>query len=273
MIHSLKPIPKHQSRLGLERQPENYQRMPGTKCNWVPSRVGNNYLTGLEDNEELRKELESKTGYDLSPTSDFYATLSVKIEEQANGFKFDDSKPLEKVIILAMKKSHAIAASLSEWTSGKKFEAEWYFENAEFDAKVEQEAISAKTKAFTLYANISDAKKKAVSKILGIPVYGLSAVVIQNRLFQYLDDPKKGKDNCIEFVKVLELDPDTIELKEIVEDSIQYNVIRKNSALDYVYGDSFLGIDKDSIFVKIKSDDDLRLSLMNKIDIAKNAAG
>jgi hypothetical protein len=267
MLYILRPIPKGSKRLGLEKQ--GVQRMPGTKCNWVPTKRGDVYLTGLEDNDTLRKKLEEKLGVELHNKSDYYRNLSTILEERPMGLYFDSKVPKEAVLIKAMLASAMIANGITEYNNGVKPYAEWYFENSEADAKEGEEKRNIVTEAVETYKNLSNLKKENVCKILGINVYGLSPKIINEKLWNFIecvDNPSDKKSNCNLFNSVAKLDANLIDIKALIKDAVQFNVIRKNAENDFIYGDNILGTTEDQVVGKVSKDDELRLIITQKVE-------
>lgn len=266
-IKILKPIAKGANRLGLEK--EGFKRMPGTVCNWVPTKKGDVWLTGLEEKKDVREKLEKALGVSLSNTSDYYKTMNVRIEEKPNGQSFNVSVAKEAVQVHAMLASATIANGEAEYHSGKKPYADWFFENEDSDARESEERRNVITAAIQGYEGLSNIKKANICKILGINVFGLKPKVINEKLWMYiecLDTPGSKKANCTTFLDVVALTDDQIDIRALVKDAVDLNVIRKNSENDFVYGDIILGTTRDQVVGKVSKDDELRKIFYEKVE-------
>lgn len=251
-VITIRPIPKAGKRLGLSDQPENFMRMPGTKYTWVPSRVGNKYLTGLTPEEE--RHYSDLLGYSLDNKSEFWMNLKYELTEVPLGIKLNLKVPREYVIYKAMTVSDLIANSLQEQRSGQKPNAEWYIENLEAEAEEKAKLADLKLEAYKRFSEISDDKKKDLAKILGLKPQGLTKKAAASKLFDFLEDTKGGLQNIKSFLTSSKLSDTEIAVASLVDDAIQYNIIKLNKAKDYQYGDLIFG-SKSQTIAKIVSPD------------------
>ncbi len=264
MLYILRPIPRGSKRLGLEKQ--GFQRMPGTKSNWVPTKRGDVYETGLEDEPEKRAKLEKALGVSLDNKAEYYKNLSWPLEERPMGMYFDTKVAKEAVVVKAMLASAMIANGITEYNNGKKPYAEWYFENSEADAKEGEEKRNIITEAIKTYDKLSNPKRQNVCKILGINIYGLSPKIANEKLWNFIDHPENKKANCNLFNSVANLGDDEVDIQALIKDAIQFNVIRRNGENDFIYGDTILGTTEAQVVGKIKRDDELRLMFTQKVE-------
>ncbi len=265
-IVTIKPIPRAGKRLGLADQPENFQRMPGTSYTWVPSKKGMKYLTGLTHEEAV--EYGNRLGQNLGELSDFWMDLKYTLTEKPLGYKLNLSVPLEYIIYKAMTVSELIAESLQDYRSGKKPYAEWYIENQEAEAEQKSKNADTKIEAYTKFKEISNARKKDISKILGLKPYGLSDSAAAGRLFEFIE---AKIENAKSFLSVEVKKDEIIAVSALVEDAIHYNILRINKAKDYQYADEPMGSTKDQVVVKLMKPDNqvLRLKISELVESRK----
>ena len=249
----LKPINNQKFRLGLEQQKEGFLRVPGTSYTWEPSIVGDRHKTGLHrlTDREI-KLLESQIGKNLD--SEFYVELGMRLDgSNPNGQHIDLSKPLNKVIYLAMLESHLIAGTISERRNGIKPEAEWYIENQEAEAEVLQKEQDKFTQVFNAYQNISNAKKVSFAKILNVQVRGISEKAASVKLWEALLDKKQPKYNdfLTRFLQIATWSDEKVNVYSETKDAIAANIIRRNGAQDYIYGEEVLGSTEEQVINKL----------------------
>lgn len=264
----VKPYSPGNFRLGLEKTTEGYLRLPGTGYRWEPSRKGNTYITGLKYiSKEKRDELEENLGKTLD--SNFYAEMTYVMDgSNPHGHHMDLTKAWEMVVYLAMLDSHLIANGKLEKTDGRKPEADWYIENQEAEAEFESKGKDKFLEVTKLYSNLSNEKKTAFCKIFKIAVRGLSSNVADNLLWKKITantaaDYQKTLDKFIDMCK---WGDDKVNILAELEDAIALNVIRRNAASDYVYGDEVLGSTLEQVQSKLlQGDGGLRAVIKAKL--------
>jgi hypothetical protein len=263
---TLRKITKFTKRLGLEQTAENFQLVPGTAQTFVPFMNGENYITGLEDKPELRKKLEKALNTDLGPRSPFYEELRFRMEDREHGQQIVIEEGFSgarmEVIYHAMIASPIIANGLQEYADGTKPMADWYIENREAEAESDQKDIDLELSAIEMFKNMSDTRRSQLSKILGLKVWGLSPDLTKSMLWKYIKTPDKsnhGVSAMKKFLKEAEKNDTEIVVKALAQDAIQYNIIRKNGAGDFVYGDENLGSTLEGIEQRIMSPRNIQL--------------
>ena len=223
-------------RLGLEKQPEQFNAFPGAIYRWEPGRIGTNYITGLEDKPELRAKLEKVTGYNLSPDSEFYQNLSYKLEEKPKGKLMNLTDPqmgyYNQIVLFAMCKSPLIAETLDDYNSGRKPHAAWYIENKEAEGLRKIDAISREQEAYDAYRSMANTRKVRVSKVLGLEIYGLSEQAAGAELWEYI---KGSADNAKRFLDLVAQPDDYILTYAMLNEAIKYNIVRRNSQREFEF--------------------------------------
>lgn len=235
-IVRLKRIPPFKFRLNLEKQPENYMMFPGSRYRWEPQRIGQEYVTGLENLPEVREKLERHLRVSLAPDSDFYANLSFNLEDRPKGQIMNLEDPnvgyFYQVLLYAMVSSPLIASSYEDYHTGKKPKAEWYLENKEREMLAEAEFIEKEQSAFELFSELSLTRRQMYATILGLEVIGLSPKAAGTALWNFL---KKGEGNlkssqAIEmFLRLNKQNDDYLVTANIVARALKSGVMRRNS--------------------------------------------
>lgn len=265
---AVKKIDRFAFKLGLERTKEKYKMMPGTGHTWAPAKKGNEFITGLEELPEKRRELEKALRVDLSPTSMYWATLTFKMEDKEHGqiLNFDDKVmgPFYEVVYYAMLADELIANGLHEYKTGKKPFAEWYIENKEAEAEMNMAAMTAEIEATNQFPSLSYAKRHDIAKLLGLPVWGVTERVASQELWNFI---KANTDNAIAFNKLVALGATELVVRVLVKTAIKMNVIRRNRTNEYVFGAEVLGPTEDHIVVRlsIPTNATLRLAIERQL--------
>lgn len=264
----LKPYSPGNFRLGLEKTKEGFMRLPGTGYRWEPSRKGNTYQTGLQYiSKQKREELQVELGKELN--SEFYAEMTYTMDgSNPHGHHMDLTKAWEMIVYLAMLDSHLIANNKLEKTNGKRPEADWFIEDLEAEAEIESKESDKFIEVTKLFAELSDQKKMHFAKIMKISVRGLSPKVASNLLWKKIADNKAldYQKTLDKFIQMNKWSDEKINILGELEDAIAYNVIRRNAAGDYVYGDEVLGSTLEQVQSKLlQGDGGLRSVIKSKL--------
>lgn len=265
----VKPYVSKDFRLGLERTKENFVRVPGTIYRWAPTKVGDIYKTGLEYISDKKKiQLERALGKKLD--NYFYADITYVMDgSNPNGHHMDLTDPFELVIYLAFIDSDLVATSKQQIATGKKPFAEWYIENDEVEAEEQEKERDDTISIIETYQQLSNPKRAAYCKLLGINVYGVSPKVASAKLWEALQEKgKKGIINKKKFLQVSEWSDEKIAVSEEVEDAIVNNILRRNSAQDWLYGQEIIGSSKEQVVSKLMSSENssLRIAIKNALE-------
>jgi hypothetical protein len=273
----LKKIPKGSFRLGLEKQEDQPLLMPGAVHKFEPYMQGNNYLTTLANKPKDRERLEKILMVDLSPTSEYYATITYVMNDRPHGqfMSLDDTVngAYEEVVYTCMIASPLVANGLHEYTSGKKPMAEWYIENKEAEAIIESNKVDTELKMFETLAIMPDSRRVEIAKIMRLPdAHTGSPTLIKTELFKVL---KKGNklmtaDTAVNrFLTISAWEPQRIVVAAMVEDAENLNVIRLSRTKDWMYVDEVLGASKEEVveFLMTPRASMIRDSIMNKVNI------
>jgi hypothetical protein len=270
----IRPIHTKGFKLGM---PGEFITMPGTTQRWAPTKVGNLHRTGLSRNElaptpEERqariKELEYFFGKPLDAA--FYADMSYKIDSNKPlGQKLFLDRPEDLVVYLAMLESADIANGIHEYKSGKKPFAVWYLEDKEAEAEADSKALDDNFDAVTKYKELSSAKRRKISTMVGLETMGLSDKAADIALGKWIQDKLV---NARLFLEIVEKGDTYIAIGELVKLAVKFNFIRRHNG-DFFYGDNMIGTSEAQIVSKLSSTQysDLRLGIQAKVDNKLNA--
>jgi hypothetical protein len=270
----IKKINRFNFRLGMEKQPEQFNLVPGTSHGWVVGKKGDEFETGFKDFPDDRLRLERALGVDLGPKSSFWSNLSFDLNDSKHGtiLNFDDPQigPLHEVIYFAMRdpRCKLIANGLHEYTSGKKSAAEWFIENKEAEAEVRQENMTYDIEAMEAFQASSYGKRMGIAKMIGLAVHGVTEKVASVELWEHI---KKSAENAKQFIEFANIKPEKFNVTILVKDAIKLNVIRKNKSNDYTYGAEVLGPTEEHIVSKLlnPSGASLRIGITNMLNAKK----
>lgn len=265
----LMPYSTGHFRLGMEKTKEMFMRIPGTSYRWEPDIVGNTYKTGLQYiSKKRRDELSLALGRKLD--ADFYQEMTYVMDgSNPHGHHMDLTQPKNLVIYLAMLDSKLIARTRMEKQTGNKPEADWYIDNPDAEAEFDNKNKDLFKEVFSLYSDMSIEKRSNVAKVMGLPVRGLSPKVADVKLWNKLieNKDKNYTKTLTHFKSVATWSDEKINIYSEIEDAIALNIIRRNAAQDYVYGDEILGSTKEQVQSKMLdgTKGNLRLSIKEKL--------
>lgn len=273
----LKKIPKGTFRLGLEKQEDNPQLMPGAVHKFEPFMQGNNYLTALANKPKDRERLENILMVNLSPSSDFYATITYVMNDRPHGqfMSLDDTVngAYEEVVYNCMIASPLVANGMHEYTSGKKPMAEWYIENKEAEAIIESNKVDTELKMFETLAIMPDSRRVEIAKIMRLPdAHTGSPTLVKTELYKILKKGNKlmtAETAVNKFLTISAWDAPKIAVAALVEDADNLNVIRQSKTKDWMYVDEVLGASKEEVveYLMTPRASMIRDSITNKVNI------
>lgn len=271
----LRKIPKGNFRLGLEKQEDNPQLMPGAVHKFEPFMQGNSYLTALANKPADRERLEAILMVDLKPESPFYATVTYIMNDRPHGqfMVLDNSAngAYEEVVFNCMIASPLVANGIHEYRSGKKPMAEWYIENKEAEAIVESNKVDVELKMFETLALMPDSRRVEIAKIMRLPdAHTGSPTLIKTELYKVLKSGNKlmtAQSAVEKFLMISAWDPQRIVVATLVEDAENFNIIRLTKTKDWSYADQILGASKDEVvqFLMAPKSSQIRESISSKV--------
>jgi hypothetical protein len=275
----LKAVPKGTFRLGLASQKEKFMSFPGTTFRYAPKLVGNSYRTGLnhpimgatiEEKRERLAWLEYQLGRKLDAT--YYADMSILLDRNSQtGEKLHLEKARDFVIFLTMLESEQIANGLHESKNGTKPYAEFYIENREAEAEHKASQREVQIQVLQKFNELSDVKKRYLATMAGQSVNGLSPLATGNALWDWMESEEEPKMKPIrqqQFLTWIGLGDTYITVSALVKNAILFNIIRKNGAGDYFYGDTLLGQTEEEAIKRLSTNtaSDIRLGIQSKVN-------
>ncbi len=131
---------------------ENFTQPVLIECLFDP--ITGNYATGLNDDD--RKRLEKKTGYDLSDAygttpHPFWNSPTARIKLPAMTSIFDTSRAIDEIKVHVLKASKFVANSMREYEEGLFPEATHIIYDEAEEVKVKATKIQRKRKAMTMH--------------------------------------------------------------------------------------------------------------------------
>lgn len=207
------------------------------------SRIEDETLKKIEQNRirDLRRDLEEKTGLDLSSRSEYYNYTSnkasvkvepVKLIDGDNIFNLDD--PWQAITYYWLKDHPSIASSMQAWERGEYPADTTYFIN---DEDIENAVTYKKKKtandAIIKFDSWPLEKRKKVARLLDLPV-GDDAreEAVYNMVDNFLKSTQvthgvhKGMDPIKVFTSYANLKEDVIFVKDLIEQSISHHIYR-----------------------------------------------
>lgn len=203
------------------------------------------YATGLTEKE--RKELEEKTGYDLSPdyvpgkAHPFWNSSVARVNLEHKTNIFDTSRPLDFIKVKMLKANDLIANSMREYEEGKFPHAIFviYDETEEIEVKATKAAI--KRKVIIETSKLSRAKKaELVQILLGVTVRDRSDDFIDMKLDESIESEGPEK-----ILSLLQRDKTRTSTHAMVLEALHKNILRKEGS-SYYYMDDQVGFDLES---------------------------
>lgn len=275
----LRKIPKQPFRLGLERQEELMQLMPGTVHKFEPYRQGNSFLTKIMDFPEEKTRLEKILNVDLSPTSEFYYEITFPMTDRPHGqFLTLDNSPqgaYEAVVYYCMIASPLVANGIHEYTDGTKPLAEWYIENKEAEALTKSAKVDTELLMFEKLAVMPDNRRVEIAKIMMIPdAHTGSPTLVKTALYTTLKSGSKqitAENACRRFMEIVSWSDLKISTAALVEDAIEMNLLRQTRTKDYAYGDEILGLTKEEVMSNLSNPrySQIKASLVDRVNHKK----
>lgn len=261
MIVEVRPI-ERQKWHGKEGK-ENFSQPVTLECLYDTST--GKYATGL--NEEERKSLEAKTGYDLSDAFNatqphpFWSSSAAKIKLPARTVIFNTDKPLDFIKVRVLKASKYVANSMKEYEEGLFPEATHViFDEAE-DMKIKASKIQRKNKATAIAMKLSSDQKANIIQILS-----MKSMKNQSQDFLDVEIDKIIEDQLDEFLKYASMDKEKVYLRAAILEGIHKNVLTKDGSAIYFMGDQ-IGFDLEDA-VKYFSDPNnqrIKAAILEKI--------
>lgn len=292
--------------LGGSLADNGYSRFPGTCVRMVPWLEKNGmYRTGLDPEAlyikqmekinpeeaaqerarvtELRDELESATGLDLSPRSVYYTKLFdgefrsttrarvVKLVEGVNFFNLDD--PFDAITYAWLRVHEDIAPSYQAWIEGRVKDATnkaFFVDDTEYQDEISYKEKTTTNKAIAALELMSPEKRYKIARLLSLPVVqGDKEVAVYNAIDSFIKSPdKRGNKltNVNLFNKITSMTDENLNIQFLVEEAFKYSIYRQKTKRIYE-GEVVIADSKEDLIVELSKtkNQDMLLSLTEKI--------
>lgn len=288
-------------------------RAPGTVRMLFPSKeLNGRYRTGLDENasyimkienvedrkieqervKKLRKELEEKTGLDLSPTSSYYSyirkrgeeaaikVLPVSLQDGDNLFNLDD--PWQMITYSWLRVDPRIASSLAAYERGDySHETQYYINDEEVESTVQYRKKKTANDAIIKFDSWSLDKRKKVARLLDLPVSDdTREEMVYNMVDNFLKAQQvstgvhKGADPIRVFSSYANLKDDLLYVKDIVEQAFRNNLYKEKKGGRVYEGELEIFKSKEELVEHLLDSDNQEdlLGLEQKLKIKKLAA-
>lgn len=233
---------------------QGYTRAPGTYeslCPWKDA--SGKYRTNLDENaryiaylssedaelekkrvRELREDLERKSGLDLSPTSDFYRSISTDnpLKLGDDPVILDREKYADEITYQWVKAHPWVAPSLEEFQAGGPTISPLMKFTLVIEDEEQKQAYNNKqeiNKCIAKLEKASEDKMLSWAKMLGLRVSDASS---KERLYNELDTflregrTSKGVKTTNLFNSVSNLSAELLQVKVLVKDGLDYSILR-----------------------------------------------
>lgn len=248
MIVKVKPIKKEQKWSGFKGG-----RYKGAKHTltvvWDKHGMLNTGLT-KEDEEKLGKELRA----DLDKYSPFWHDFQIVMTDRELVLDLDKPEDLLKYKVLM------VHPKISKSLSDKNAYAEYVIHNQFEEARVTNSIASIKTKAYILFAKLSQDQKADLLRLYGEfkNTSSASPEIIDATLFKKIEEKPEL------FVQMVE--DKNRDMKVFLKDLVTNNILKKNKSA-YKYGTDFLGHDEESTidFLNDPENQSLKIALMQEL--------
>ena len=239
---------------------EGYTFVPGTARKFYPRVDSRGVIrTGLDENspkfrlildtkareQEMKRVKLLKEYYEglldesLEPNSTFYDEI------KENGFTLEDGdnvfnmeNPRDAVNFYWLIETEMVAHSLDDIESGKVNTAQvrYYVYNDEVESKVTFERKKKINSAIAALDKMSNTKRKKIQKLIGLGLPADSSEEeVYNGLDEYLRTPSAAlqSDPIETFTRILSYSDDLLDVKALVKDLIDTNVVRVKGSIIY----------------------------------------
>lgn len=250
-------------------------RVPGTTAMKFPYKEANGkYRTGLDENatylhnmsredreteiERIRKDkarLESITGFDLGPTSQYYnysANLPddqkiqpIKLGTQDKFFDLND--PIQEIAWNWIKVHPTIAPSMQAFKRGDVHPdmCQYYVADDNVETLITFNKKKEINKAIVTFDSLEPTRKKKIARLMGLPVSdATSEEVVYNLMDSLLKDGEfkegenKGGSTIHIFNDILKMSDERVHIKDLVNQAISFAIYRVKNGGKLYEGDS-----------------------------------
>jgi hypothetical protein len=237
-----------------------YSFIPGTSRKFYPRVDSRGVIrTGLDENamklraiedlevreQEVQRIKTLKTYYEsildesLEPTSTFYDEIKENgytLEDTDNVFNLEN--PRDAVNFFWLMETEMIASSMDDIESGKADGSivRFYVHDGEIESKVAFERKKKINSAIAALDKMTSVKRKKIQKLLGL---GLPADASEEEVYNALDEYLRlpatalSQDPIASFIKIHSYSEETLAIKSLIRELIDYNVVRVKGSIVY----------------------------------------
>ncbi len=219
--------------------------------------------------EEERKELESKTSYDLSLTFDpenphpFWDGRSSRIKLENKTMFFFKNVALDKIKVAIMKASKLVANSLKEWEEGEFPDATHYIHDESEQVQIKASKVEMRNEAIIETSKLPKDRKISIVKTLAG-----GQLKDNSDSFLAVEINKLIEHNTELYLQTLRRDPKEVSYLALVYEALDKNIFRKEGHL-IKYLDSSLGGDAEEVAEYLRDDKNQEFTLMIKTKVSK----
>jgi hypothetical protein len=239
---------------------EGLNFIPGTAKKFYPRVDSRGVIrTGLDENamklrtienpevreQEMQRIKSLKTYYEsildesLEPTSTFYDEIKESgytLEDGDNIFNLEN--PRDAINFFWLLETDMIAPSMEDLETGKMDGSvvRFYVHDGEVESKTAFERKKRINSAIAALDKMTSVKRKKVQKLLGLGLPGDSSEEdVYNALDEYLHIPATAldQDPINAFTKITNYSDETLAIKSLIRELIDYNVIRVKGSIVY----------------------------------------
>lgn len=254
---------------------QGWTKYPGAKVRQVPKVTpSGKYLTGLDENadyikrmamtdpqaalteatrvKERRIRLETMTGLDLGPKSDYYSGVygeyyntarvaqEVILKDGTNTFNFAD--PLKEIEFWWVSQmDHLIAPSMAFWEAGGcKSSVQFYVSNPDAEADVVFKKNMTIASASENLKKMDAARQKKIARLIGLPITeNDEPKIVFNYLYSMIAKGTvevgeyKGQNSVELFNRIAALDDKVLHVKGLVKEAITLRVYSTRNGVVY----------------------------------------
>lgn len=260
MIVQVRPIDKGDVKLGLEKY--NLTRSPGSGF-YIEALV--NPRTSLRDTgltAEDATRLGKAIGEDLTPTSPYWDSFRIKIEDKTLVLDLDSA--VDQVRYAVLRANKYVANSETEWRNGLWPDATVIIINPDEEVKVKGAVYERKKQAISRLDAMLPSKQKWFATAMFRKTYeNMLAPAASNDIMAFIETSGKNVDTWLEWMKKSD---ERIEAEYLLNLGVIYNVLRLSSQR-YMRGDTEIGFNLQNAidYILSPSRQDVRLQIENEI--------
>jgi hypothetical protein len=225
----------------------------------IPQRRDGHYAVADYLTEELRKELEEKTGLNLNTLITDETSVwrqrefRPKLETVTN--VYDPENPLDMIKILAIKSYHEVANSEKEDAMGKWPDSKWVLIEEGMEDEEENKMVAMRQIATQKFLNLSPADKRALVTVLterSMKDVSDAGVNVEGDKF-IQKDPST-------FLRYIEMDQKELNIRSLIMTGLTHGVLTREAG-KVKFHDVLIGIDMRDAVEFFQNDENQKIQL------------